>query len=628
MSGNCSDALSSPLAEAVVNTYGNQFFEWARASRFEASEAFNALETFTIQPVNFNASYNISQALTGFVAPPRPEDPEGLEFGVPSPLDPRPLRPGAAALIELTEAPNEPGDLSNIALPVFGPTPGALNIPEPGNGPTLSPITPPAEPVLVDPTAPVLLELDLPVWEPIVIPPFEGVRPTRDFEAPDNTFHYEEPVYSSELLDTVKARLLLMSQGGTGLPAVIEQAIYDRGADRQARDMFRAIQEVYHEVASRGFDRPNGVTEERVAEVRQQGANRRVEMNRDLQINAANIEIENLRNCIAQTIALETVTIGLHNAIADRMLRVEEITIRVAVDILNARIALFNADQMAYQTDAVVYRELINGENLKLEAIKTQLEGEKIKAEINRDLVAIFETQYRIQTARVEQYRALIEAKRVESELNSQLIEQYSAQVRAYAERVRAKGIEWEGYNSRVRAEEIKQRVTEIRAGVWATRMQAWAEGNRTELAKGDFYLREFEADVRSWLGDMERFRAELDAERSRIESITRVFDGQARVYAASASVEESKQQSNQRAFSLHMEQERTKKELDLRGAEVNIQQGIEIGRIILGKLESLARNQTQLAASSMAGLNIGAQISASEQKECQTSYSFSGSIV
>lgn len=613
-------------ADQIVGAYTGALFEAAKVAQLNAYEAIENLSNFTVQPLNFNASYNLQQQLYAFQMPTKPVRPD-IEFQRPDDIGDAPWEDDSdpiASRISLTEAPRD--NLPAPPLLNFGTEPGAFVGTAPSK-PALNEITLPAEPTLPAVVKPELLELDLPEYEPITIPEFEGVRPTRDFPDVENTFVFNEPAYDYTQLTSIKAAIARMIAGQEGFSAPVEQAIFDRAVAREDRDASRAVQEAYYDAAGNGWDRPPGATEARVAEVRQTILGRRATLSREIMLRADDTQRENLRLAISSGIALEQVTIGLHNAIADRLLQTQRLALQSAIDVLNARIAAYNADQQAYATDAQVFRDRIEAIKTRVDIFRARVEAEKAKAEINRELVQAYEAEIRAMLATVEVYKTQIDAKKVENEINTQRIEAYRAEVQAFSELVRSWEIQWNGYRSRVQAQSEKLRGYEIGVNAYTARLNAWAETNRTEIAKGQFYLSEKDLQVRGFLALLERFRAELASETSRVDSVARTFEADARMYEASGRLEDSRQSTNQRTFTLQMEEERTKKELNLQSAQVAIQQAIQVAQLILSKLETIAQVSGQLAASTTSALNIGANISASNSNGCSTNFSFTGEI-
>lgn len=83
--------------------------------------------------------------------------------------------------------------------------------------------------------------------------------------------------------------------GGTGIPAAIENAIWERARSREMIDARMLEQEALNAFASRGFSMPPGALAGRLLEVRQNATNKSSTISRDVAIKQAELEIENIK---------------------------------------------------------------------------------------------------------------------------------------------------------------------------------------------------------------------------------------------------------------------------------------------------------------------------------------------
>lgn len=523
--------------------------------------------------------------------------------------------------------PNAPTLGLNVRPPTIniGQEPAPFNEPRPGPRPALLPITLPDEPELRDIDVPVLIELDVPEFVPVLVPTFEGVRPVRDFTAPDNTFSFVPTEFSDALLDSTRARLQAMQQGGTGLPAAIEQALFARARDRDEAETQRAVQEVWADAANRGFDAPNGATLARVAEVRQQAANRRAGLNRDILIQVHTVEIENLRFSVTQGVALVQVLTGLHIQYQELMLRAEQAAIQAAIDVLNARIAIFNADQQAYSVDAQVFRDRVAAARDQVDMYRTRVEAEIAKNQINRDTVQLYAESIRAQNLLVERYRAFVDARRVQSEINEQALRAYTAEVGAFAELARVHGIEWEAYATRIRGQESKVGLFDAQVRAYATNVGAWAQVAQVRIEEARQKTAIEEAKLRKFEADITGARALLDKERAVIEARLGAYQATSQRLEARSRIKQAEESTRTARLALQLQEETSEAQLRLEQARVNISQMQESARIAIAQFDGIARTQAQLAAASLSAINVSASVSAGSS--FGVSYNYSGEI-
>lgn len=90
----------------------------------------------------------------------------------------------------------------------------------------------------------------------------------------------------------------MIFNGGTGLPPSIEQAIHDRARSRIVAEQLSQEGQIYDTFAARGFSMPPGVMLAGIERLRDQTLSRVAETSKDIAIEAAKIEVENLKFAI------------------------------------------------------------------------------------------------------------------------------------------------------------------------------------------------------------------------------------------------------------------------------------------------------------------------------------------
>ena len=381
-----------------------------------------------------------------------------------------------------------------------GNEPGALSVSRPTNPPSIRTVTMPDALSVTMPDAPTdadFYAIEIPEFAGMEVIEFEGERAVVDFDVPTENFAFTETAYSSALLTAVQARISTMLLGGTGLPAAIEQALFDRARSREDATALRAVQEVSEEFANRGWSEPPGMAAKRLREVRQNNQNQANTLSRDILIKATDVEIENLRFSVAQGIALEQVLIGAHLAVEQRRFEVARFAFEAVISIFNARVALHNAAVRGYEADAQVYRERVQAEIAKVQAFKAEVEAQAVLGEMNKTLAEVYESRVRGVRALIESYQAQIQAALAPLEISKVELEAHRLKVQVYAETVKAWATEWEGYNSRVRAELGNAEAAKISTDLFAakvsarnTRWQAQFERTRASVAIEDLKIR------------------------------------------------------------------------------------------------------------------------------------------
>lgn len=611
-------------AAALVNEawdyYRGLGDEWINLSRTTIAD----LTSVHIQPISVSVNYDVDSFLPAFRRPDRPEAPE---FGTITPNTTNvPTLDGIAVRV-LGDAPAEP-DFSGL---VYSP-PTAPNqaMPTAPNDvlPVLDAIVVPARPDYVLPAVPTLFDLDLPTVPVITLPTFDGVRPVFDIAMPeDGQLAWAEVTYTSTLKDALTAKITDMLQGGLGLPLAVEQALFDRGRAREDRLSRKQIMEVADDMGMRGLSEPNGILAKRLQQVRADNRDKGAGLNRDLTIKTAEIALENVKFALGQGMALEQVLIQQNLAINDRALRAAMFVREYGISRVNALISYANLQQAAYATDAQVWKTRIEGELSKLDVIKAEIDAQRLVGEINRDLVARYEAQLRGVLAMSEFYKTDVDAAKVKGEINNQRIDAAKLILERYSTEVDGWGKLQDGYKTQVEAALGTTKFAETMASIYATRMGGYK-------TKGDAYFQEGRFQIERNGQTLDLFRAELQGaeqylrgQLAQLDAKVRTFGAETELYRADGSLAHAESAATDRTVQLRVENERNRTQVALQQAEININQALKIGEILVEQIKAKSATIAQLAAASQSGVNFGASMSAGQSKGYSygRNYSYSG---
>jgi hypothetical protein len=152
-----------------------------------------------------------------------------------------------------------------------------------------------------------------------------------------------------------------ITNGGTGLPATIETAIWDRARGREIIEARRLEQEAASQFAGRGFIMPPGAMAARMLEIQQDATNKSVTISRDRAIKAAEMEIENIRFAVEQGLKVRLAVIG---GVGDYI----RAWMKPADDAVEYAKALVAAKEKLWNEASAYYRALIAEAEMKLRA--------------------------------------------------------------------------------------------------------------------------------------------------------------------------------------------------------------------------------------------------------------------
>ena len=484
----------------------------------------------------------------------------------------------------------------------------------------------PDAPALSIPVSLVLDDILVPTFDFPTLPTFDDAAPQFTEAKPNVAMQWNEPEYFSPVLDDLRAKIRAIFAGGTGLPAAVEQALFDKAASREEAQVVKNTQEAFDTFARRGFAMPPGMLVAQVNAAREEGQLRVNAINRETFIEAAKWQLENLKMAVEQGVAAENMMIQLHNNAVNRGFEAVKAVLDGNIALYNASVGLFNARQNAFQVAAGVYKTKIDAELSRIEVYKAEIEGVRVRGERNEQRVREYTARLQAVSQQVEIYKAQMQGAQVEADVTKSIIEAYKSDVDAYAAKLQAEKVRFEAYESQVRGELAKAQILDVDARVFATQMQG-AEIDANIKAK------EVEAEVAVMNAQTQRFIAEL--ERSKVE----IQEASERVRAKLGYMSAQTQ-----ALAVDNDAKRAEREADIRIGEQQLQATIEAAKVAVAQYQATASTAVEqarlrvtaiqgasqaastLAAGAMAAIHVGATVSNSQSVGASVSYSESGS--
>ncbi len=620
-------AFEGDSAVAFVGAGWDVFSNYAAQSYALASAQVTALNGFTIPFTTWDASFAEEGDLSGFLRPVKPDlvpITPPADFQIPD----APTINVPAIAIE--PAPAEPEELSNIPALSIPAAPGELTIARPGAAPTLNLPDMPAAPVIDEPDAPVLAAIDLPEVPDIDIVPFDEIAPVFAAAPPSETLDFTEVLYSSPLLDKVRTQVTAMMDGTYYLPRPVADALWEQAVGREEASGLRQRQEIRDQFSTRGWEEPNGILAARLSEVAQAAANRRADLNREIYTKSEQIALENLRFAVQQAMGLETTLLQAHLTVEGRRFDLVVKGRDVAIAVFNAYVAQYNAAIQAFNARMDAYKAYLDGQRAVVDVYKAQVEAAKVRGELNESYVRMYAERVRAALAKADLYRAQIEGFRAVIEAEKARIDGYRSEVDAYNGTIDAYKTEWDAYRARLQVEVERGNMYDTLGKVYATRVGAWQTKGSLAIAQNDGYLKQADAFLRAHDSNVRGLLAKLEGSKTLIQSQVATNDAAARMYTAAATVEGAAVEADTRAFAALVERSRTRVEMALRDAGLQIEQSTKIAGLMLEAMKSGAQASSQLAASSFSAVNFGASVSSSHgySKGCSQSVNYSGEIV
>jgi hypothetical protein len=609
-------------------------------SYIQAANTFSQkLADYEITPVAINpVSWDSGGQFTPF---DKPADPAG--FTVPNRLftTTQPSTPNAVSV-----------DTSGLNVPAdFGTAPAAPTISIP-SAPIVVLPTVPTGPVLRDvaiptyvgeplPDVPTLYALSLPdapdvnvdsliIERPSFIPP--GALQDAYYQDLDSFRDVIWTGVDSELtaagIPAVNTRLNTMLAGGTGLPANIEQALFDRAIGRDEVSSIQAVQQAHTEWGARGFDLPGSTLLARTQEVRQANRTERGRVNRELSIQFHTQEIENLRFSVQQGIALEGTLLEAHTRIYDTARQLADGHWVVGKGVYDSALDIFRLQLEVYRSDIEAFKEKLQVELVKLEVYRSELESQRVIGQLNQQLVEIYNTELQGVLVGVEIFKAQVGAATAQIEAEQSKLEVFRTQIEAYTATLNGERIKFEVYETQVDAQESRAKVYTSQVDAYASRIEAYRTEVGAEATKVEALTKVEESKVQRYAEEVRAWSAGISADSQNLEALVEVYNSQLGKYTALLSAEEARVTGESRNFSIAVEQERTRVQALIEQTNQTIEQMKHVTALGLSATETAATVNSQLAASSMSAISVGATMSsqnsvtATDSRSCDTSFS------
>ena len=589
-------------------------------SRFEswnqfATNAFNSAEGYVQNLVDFELTFN--GVSSGFTV----DETVGAPFNYQS----QPDVPDTKVNFSQFQVPQFP-TLNEITAPDFYRAPDneaikpSLNIPskpvlttptDPGDSPTVVdptlPTAPDASSLL--PTVPTLQDITLPTAPSITLPTFSATAPTDVPTAPNTTFSFTESSYSSTLYDDIFSNLRNWIGGARFIPDAIWNSIWDKNRSREARSNKRAKDEATIRWSSAGFSYPPGSLNANLREINQSIQDKESESSREIAIQQATFEREDLKFVVQQGIALENLTIVLFNDRMKRAFEAAKFAFQTTIDVFNAEVTLYNTQYEGFKIEADVYKTRIEAELARLEEYKAQLDAQGLIGEINNQDIALYNAQLQSVLTHIEIYKGQLAGVQAEVDINKARIDAFLGTVRVYTEKINANATLVRAYAEEIKAEMTKNDLYKTEIDAFAAEIRAYEAETDLEAKRKEIQLKWQDGQLSRYTAELERYKSQLDTEIERVKAEVSIYDGKTRIYATEISQEEARVRADTEQYRLAIEEGRADAQLQLESARTNLEYYIRTLQMELSRLDTIAKVQANLAASSLAALNVNASI-------------------
>lgn len=623
--------------------YGHNAYQTAMEALHSIEAAFNnniAAAGWNWPPVTTTAPTDYLD-LPDFQRPVKPDD-LTLAFTPPN----NPPTPPSFTAIEwalTAEAPTFTLPDPVLTLPT---RPGALTAvrptdPEPEEMPTY-----PSEPVLTLPEVPTLRDLAIPDPPNVDVDAIVAelrtlysARPEAPRMALDTDFlatldqqyalvgnRASQFIAQCPALSLVCPRLgELLSGNSIGIPAAVEQGLRDRAFAAEDKTAGQAERQAIDDWLARGFTLPSGPLNAQITMLRTQAWDKKTTLNRDIWLESAKLEIENLRFALQQGIALE-------GQYWDHFLKLYDLSRTIAAELfdvqykaVSAALDAYKSELTGWQTAAQFLQTWLQAELSKLQELRDKLEAQKLIGEMNRQDMDLYTARQNGVMTIVDLYKKQVDATNGRMQGILAKTDRFKTLLEAYAIEIGAHETEWKAYGQAMQGELGKATFYDAVSGAFANRVNAHKSVVETEKTKKDFDLSVQKLRFEAWMQEMEFFKTQLSAEVARIESETKVYVAKTGLFSDEVQSESAFSEVAAKEAGLRLQKLQIDANVEMEQARLALQEALETSRIAVQAMGEIGRVSSQLAAGTLSALNMSASMSSgnsfSQSSGCSVSY-------
>lgn len=526
-----------------------------------------------------------------------------------------------------------PPEVMAISLPS---EPALVSVSMPSKPKIDTTITLPTEPTVVLPDVPELEKLNLPDFDYQKLLEFEdkfddSTAPTlNDIHLPSDRnieWNSGNEKYQSPLADRLEQYFMGfmgssdrefgqegdgVTVGTTGLPAVVEKALFDRANERQADETRKAIDEARTEWASRGFSMPQGMLAKTIEGIKYEDMKRSADLNRDIFTEAAKIRIEQLKFVVEKGLALEEQKRRTFAEMLNRLFEVAKYQADAEMRVFNAQISLFNTRQEAYKLQFDIYKAKIEQGTAKLQAYRTAIDAQVALGQLNNQYLEIYKTKVQAMMSHIEVYKAKLQAVSVKSDVIKSQFDGYRTEIQAYSEQMNVNKNLVELYDSRIKAEVAKGSLSEVQAKNYAALVQGLSSKADLKMKDGQMKIEQVKAGLSAFNAKIDLSRAIVQSNISQSQQETARYQAEVEAWKAGKGVETAQLETKSRYADMVSRTNIAYSQMQISKYQADMSAAKEEAMIALEQAKSVGTFSAQLAAGAMSAAHISASLSGS----------------
>ncbi len=549
-----SAAVSEPVP--VIDTSGLPVYSpdaWALPAGPGAvtpgtvSAIFASYTPYYLNPASIAATYNTDDLSVTAAAPTAPT----INY------------PDAPVLSNIGALPTPP-DLQQFTLPTEPNINLQLALP------TAPSIYMPAVPQLLDVTIPQAPDITVP--DPIPAPNI--VVP----DVPDVQVNFTPARFDTTDVDALSATLRGWVENLQTVYADLQVVVAPPVAAKIDAEVSKAVADAKAEFSRAGFTRPQGVLDERLDGIRNDGLRKKAVALADLGAKLGELaqrwrevslnNYQQLRNLARQ--ALE--------GYQQLLLQVEQLKAKVATDLIRLRLEQVQSQINAYNALAANYKLQLDAVAAKIENFRALVDAARLVGQLNETSMRVYAEQIKGELAKLDVYRTELEAQRLVLDAEKTKIQVYAEQVRAYAEANQAEAVKFQVYEAQLKAYMAPLEVDKAKVEVYKATLAG-------EAAKVDVYDTSVKAFATLVNAQLEEFKAKLQQVETNNRAMAAQAEAASRLASANATQFSALVERDKAAASVAVDNERLRLDahrsnIELYRAEVAAHEALTTKRV------------------------------------------------
>lgn len=468
------------------------------------------------------------------------------------------------------------------------------------------------------PDAPQLLTIATPRFNGVTFPTLSATAPVFNLIAPQIVNYAAGMPYTDialmELQDSLRSRLL----GGTGLAPAVEENLWNREREREARAQADAVYAL-DKMESMGYALPSGAWMDARIKVETETHYANTTSSRDIAIKQADLEQTNIKQAIDATVQLEGKLIDYANSREQRNFDATKYATEAGVSIYNAMVQAYQARVAAYAKAIDVYTAQMEGAKAEVAIYTSLVEAEKLKAAINDSLVQEYKVRVDAALASIEVFKGQISVIQTRAQIENLKVSIFGEQVRAYAAQANVYSTNVEAYKATIQAEGSKVQAYATQASAYGTLVDATAKEISARIET-------FKAQIAAKTEEYDAFRSLVTAEAERVRAVAAQNSAVADIYRAEVQGSSSYNEAMIKEWQAVLSLQEQVTQIGVSAAQANGQLYISARSIAADAAKVGAQVEAQMAASALGAVTWATHRSRQDSVGFSTSRGYSES--